>query len=167
MATPAEWAKGYARQADADFKTFMEIQALSVPRCHVLQFLHMACEKLVKAHLCQGGADLVAVQSSHAYIAKHLPRVLEEQMRVMNHKGSETRQVLGHARRLALEIDVLAPAVRRGGQRPDNCEYPWEDDGGTLHVPLDWSFQPLDLIKAPSGRTFPKLIRAAIDRLLQ
>ncbi|MGP0063486.1 MAG: hypothetical protein ACLQGP_07810 [Isosphaeraceae bacterium] len=44
---------------------------------------------------------------------------------------------MNHAHYLAREIEVLAPAVKRGGQRPDNCEYPWEDDAGTLHVPLD------------------------------
>lgn len=83
MATPAEWARGYARQADADFKTFMAIQALSVPMCHQLQFLQMACEKLVKAHLCQAGANLSALQKSHAYVGKHLPRVLGEQAPVL------------------------------------------------------------------------------------
>jgi hypothetical protein len=48
MATGAEWSTGYARQADADFKTFEAIQVLSVPECHKLQFLQMACEKLVQ-----------------------------------------------------------------------------------------------------------------------
>ena len=50
MATSAEWATGYARQADADFKTFEAVQDLSIPECHRLLFLQMACEKLVKAH---------------------------------------------------------------------------------------------------------------------
>jgi hypothetical protein len=61
---------------------------------------------------------------------------------------------------------VLAPAVKRGGVRPDNCEYPWEDDAGLLHVPLDWSFYPAQLIIIPAGRTFLKLVRCAIERLL-
>jgi len=61
---------------------------------------------------------------------------------------------------------MLAPAVKRGGQRPDNCEYPWEDAGGELHVPLDWSFAPANLLVAPAGRTFLKLVRESIDRFL-
>ncbi len=43
MATDAEWSLAYARQADADFCTFQLLQTLSVPECHRLQFLQMAC----------------------------------------------------------------------------------------------------------------------------
>lgn len=166
MATSAEWATGYARQADADFQTYEKIQALPVPECHKLQFLQMACEKLVKAHLCGRGTDPATLQGSHAYIANNLPVVLRQQAVVIHFTGGKVRAALNHARHLAQEIDALAPAVRRGGQRPDNCEYPWEDPGGTLHVPLDWSFQPSELIIRPAGRTVLKLIRGAIDRLL-
>jgi hypothetical protein len=34
MATAAEWAIGYARQAAADFETFESMQKLSVLQCH-------------------------------------------------------------------------------------------------------------------------------------
>lgn len=167
MATRAEWAIGYARQAAADFKTFESMQKLSVPQCHKLQFLHMACEKLVKAHLCWRGTDPATLQVSHAYVADNLPIVLRQEATFVNFTRGQVREVFKHARHLAQEIDVLAPAVKRGGQRPDNCEYPWEDDDGTLHVPLDWSFQPGQLILIPAGRTILKLIRGAIDRLLE
>lgn len=80
MATGDEWAAAYARQADADFQTFQKLQDLPVPDCHRLLFLQMACEKLVKAHLCGPvGTDPVAVQTSHAYIAGTLPVVLRQQ----------------------------------------------------------------------------------------
>ena len=167
MATSAEWAMGYARQADADFKTFEAIQSLEVPPCHMLQFLQMACEKLVKAHLCGEGADPAAMQTSHAYVANTLPVVIRQQAVVVNFVGGKAREAMKHARRLAQEIDVLAPAVKRGGRRRDNCEYPWEDDNAKLHVPLGWTFQPSQLIVLPAGRTILKLIRGAIDRLLQ
>ena len=51
MADHAAWAVGYARQSQADFQTFEKLQPMSVPECHKLQFLQMACEKLVKSHL--------------------------------------------------------------------------------------------------------------------
>ena len=79
MATGAEWSTGYARQADADFKTFEAILVLSVPECHKLQFLQMACEKLVKAHLCGEGTDPADLQTSHACVAHNLPVVLRQQ----------------------------------------------------------------------------------------
>jgi hypothetical protein len=166
MATSAEWAGGFARQTDEDLKTFEKMQDLDVPECHKLQFLQMACEKLVKAHLLEKGTDPATLQSSHGYVAKNLPLVLQQEAASANFRGGKAKEVMNLARRLAQEIEVLAPAVRRGGQRPDNCEYPWEDDAGTLHVPLDWSFQPSRLIVTPPGRTILKLIRGAIDRLL-
>jgi len=57
MADHAAWAVGYARQAQADFQTVEKLQAVSVPECHKLQFLQMACEQLVKAHLLRSAHD--------------------------------------------------------------------------------------------------------------
>ena len=165
MATNADWATGYVRQADADFTTFLALQDQPIPQCHQLQFLQMACEKLVKAHLCTEGTDPAALQQSHAYIAGTLPRVLQQQAVGMNFTGPKAKAVLKQSRHLSREIEVLAPAVKRGGHRPDNCEYPWEDGDGTLHVPLDWTFYP-SLLLAHGGRTFLKLVRSAIDRFL-
>lgn len=81
-------------------------------------------------------------------------------------KPKQLKWVLEHTRHLAREIEMLAPAVRRGGQRPDNCEYPWEDDSGEIHSPLDWTFTVSSLLTAPAGRTFLKLVRAAIVELV-
>ena len=166
MATSAEWATAYARQANADFTTFEALQPLAVPQCHKLQFLQMACEKLVKAHLCGVGTDPETLQQSHAYIAGRLPVVLRQQALFENLGRPKAKAVLKHAKHLAQEIELLAPSVKRGGQRLDNCEYPWQDGAGRLHTPLDWSFQPSLLVISPAGRTILKLIRRAIDRLL-
>ena len=166
MATTVDWSSAYARQADADFKTFEIIQDLHVPLCHKLQFLQMACEKLVKAHLCGLGTEPRNLQTSHAYIAGTLPVVLRHQAVLVNFTGKKAKKVLSRARIIAQEIDVVAPAVDRGGRRPDNCEYPWEDTVGTLRTPLEWPFNLAELILIPSGRTILKLIRGAIDRLM-
>jgi hypothetical protein len=167
MASASEWSRGYARQADADFKMFQMLEPLrDVEACHKLLFLQMACEKLVKAHLCGGGTDPVALQRSHGYVAGTLPVVLRQQAVAVNFTGPHARWVLQHAKHLSQEIEVLAPAVKRGGQRPDNCEYPWEDGDGNLRVPLDWSFHPARLLVVPAGRSFLKLLRGAMDRLL-
>ena len=167
MATNAEWSRGYARQADADFKAFLAFARIaSFTVSHKLQFLQMACEKLVKSHLCIEGTQPTSLQTSHAFIAGTLPVVLLQTARRLNCTGHLAKWVLRHSRHLAQEIELLAPAVKRGGNRPDNCEYPWEDQSGTLRVPLDWSFLPLQLLNAPAGHTFLKLIRVAIDSLL-
>jgi hypothetical protein len=93
-----------------------------------------------------------------------LPIIIRQQIAITNPKNASW--VLAHSEHLSREIEMLAPAVRRGGQRPDNCEYPWEDDKGKLHAPLDWSFAPSGLLLAPAGRTFLKLVREAISRHL-
>ncbi len=167
MATAAEWTVGYARQAEADFRTWETFQdSAAVPECHRLLFLQMACEKLTKAHLCDEGTAPELLQTSHAYTAKTLPVILRQQI---DHSGLNRRTagwVVAKSKPLAREIELLAPAVKRGGGRPDNCEYPWEDKAGTLHVPLDWTFVPTQLLTAGAGRTILKLIRDAIDRFL-
>jgi hypothetical protein len=166
MATPEEWTVGYARQAGADFATFLLLQENgSVPQCHKLQFLQMACEKLVKAHLVNGGADPSQLQSSHTGVAGTLPIVIRQQLIVSGVRTHNAQWNIQHARLIAAEIELLAPAVKRGGSRPDNCEYPWEDAGGNLHVPIDWKFKPSELLLAQAARTFLKLVQAAINRL--
>ena len=167
MATADEWSLAYARQASADFNTFDLMQSLDVPDCHKLQFLQMACEKLVKAHRCVTGTPAEDLQSSHVGVAVHLPRVLRQQAVFLNFGGMRAKEVLARAKALAREIELLAPSVRRGGQRPDNCEYPWEDSDGCLRSPLRWTFAPSQLIIAPSGPTILKLIRGAINRLIE
>ena len=166
MADRAAWSVGYARQARADLQTFEQLQAMSVPECHKLQFLQMACEKLVKAHLCSEGSDPADLQASHAYVARTLPVVLRQHAGSINYGGPAARTTLNRARLLAAEIEVLAPAVTRNGQRPDNCEYPWEDAIAELHVPLDWTFASSQLLVQHAGRMALKLIVGAIDSLL-
>ncbi len=164
MSDPEKWAKAFARQAQADFETWERLQTVAeIPECHKLLFLQMACEKLTKAHLCKAGSDPGAIQSSHAYVAKSLPIIIRQQISMSNPKNASW--VLKHSEHLAREIEMLASAVRRGGRRLDNCEYPWEDEGGRLHVPLDWTFTPSGLLSTPAGRTFLKLVRDAIFRL--
>lgn len=166
MADAKAWSAAYARQARADFNRYQALQVdPTAETCHRLLFLQMACEKLVKAHLCDAGSDPPELQSSHAYVKTHLPVVLRQEASFVHFSGKKAREVLRNSRHLAEEIDVLAPAVKRGGQRPDNCEYPWEDGSGNLHVPLDWTFYPAQLVVSPFGRTILKLIASAIERL--
>ena len=169
MSTPADWLVGYTRQADVDFRAWELYEKLPqalAAECHKLQFLQMACEKLCKAHLISNSAFPRDLQSSHAYIARGLPIVIRQQILDMRQNLNGMQGVLRHVRHLAQEIEVLNPAVDRDGRRPDNCEYPWDDSGGTLRSPLDWAFTPSQLLLVPAGRTFLKLLRAAIDRLL-
>jgi len=165
MSTLDEWAKGYARQAGADFENYLHFQGESkVPQCHKLQFLQMACEKLAKAHLCLAGTDPKVLQTSHAYIARTLPVVLRQQLIITPVGTHSAAWIMKHIQLLAAEIEMLAPAVKRGGTRPDNCEYPWEDPKGEIVVPIDWTFKLSSLLLINSAPTFLKLVLEAIKR---
>jgi hypothetical protein len=169
MSTPTQWLGGYARQADIDLRAWEPYekhpQAVA-SECHKLLFLQMACETLCKAHLILNKTAPEDLQASHAYIAAPLPVVIRRQLLDMRQSLNGMKGVMQHVRHLANEIEVLHPAVDRNGRRPDNCEYPWDDATGALRSPLDWSFSPSQLLTAPAGRTFLKILRVAIDRLL-
>ena len=169
MATAMDWERAFARQGRADLETFekMQLQEFSIPVCHMLQFLQMACEKLAKAYLCGTGSDPTVLQTSHAYVAKTLPIVIREQADHVNLGSQKTEGLVKRARHLFQEIEMLAPAVKRGGKRPDNCEYPWADDTETVHVPLDWTFHPAKFISDHAGRTILKLVKGAFARTLE
>lgn len=167
MASPDEWARGYARQAQADFQSWQAIETNDVAQpCHRMLFLQMACEKLCKAWLINSGTPPATLQSSHGYIANPLPLVIRAQLEFIGERLSNHRGLIGYTRRLANEIEVSNPAVDRGGQRPDNTEYPWEDGNHALHSPLDWPFTPLQLLQEKFGRTFLKLLHQSIERCL-
>jgi hypothetical protein len=127
MSGPADWVRALARQADADFRAWelfeKNPQALAA-ECHKLQFLQMACEKLCKAHLIRRGTPPQDLRGSHGYIANPLPVIIREQARRLRRNLDGMQRVLAQIRLLAAEIELLNPAVRRDGRRPDNCEYP-------------------------------------------
>ena len=61
----------------------------------------------------------------------------------------------------------MNPAVDRNGRRPDNCEYPWEDAAQILHFPLDWSFNPVHLLRDRFGPSCVKMLQLAVDRAVE
>lgn len=165
MATSAEWARGYACQARADFRTWQALEENEdVQPCHRLLFLQMACEKLCKARLIGGGTPPADLQTSHGYVANPLPLVIRAQLEYMGEKLSDKVGLLKFTRHLAAEIEVLNPSINPNGQRPDNCEYPWEDAALVLRSPLNWAFSPLHLLRERFGPSFVKLLHLAIDR---
>jgi hypothetical protein len=137
QATKDDWARGYARQALADLRAREVLVRAGAEKCHRLHFLQMAAEKTCKAHLIQGGND---VKNRHAYVASNLP-VLARHFYSMIHGDNEISQwELSEIKRLASEIEVLAPACDHGDFRKDNSEYPWENAKGEICIPCEYSF---------------------------
>jgi hypothetical protein len=172
MPTPGEWSSAFARQALADFDTWQALEsylalpagAQPLPVSLKLHFLQMACEKLAKAHLLLAGSKLTDLAQSHAYVAKTIPLIVREQMILNGENERVASSVREQCKKLAREIELLAPSVDYVGKRRDNCEYPWED-GGKAIAPAEWPFTSLHLLTAKEGRNILKRIREAIWRL--
>lgn len=159
-----EWSVAYAKQAVADLASFDRMKEIGgFVECHKLQLLQMGCEKLVKAHLCKAGSDPEDLQGSHAYTSSNLPIIFR--MLLSRFPVSNPSWVTQYTNQLAGEIEVLSPQVDRSKSRPDNCEYPWEDSNGTLHIPIEWSFSPSQMLTIPVARTFLNLINFAAKEL--
>ena len=171
MSNRVAWVQALARQADADFtgwELYQKNPAAVATECHKLLLLQMACEKLCKAHLVNTGADPNELRRSHGYTKTQLPRIIRAEMSFVDtskERNAKLKNVVSFTRRLAGEVEILSPAVKRGGQREDNCEYPWEVDG-RVFSPLDHSFSPSQLLLEEGGRAFLKALRLAIRRLL-
>ncbi len=165
MSTADDWQRAFAKQAKADFDTWERLQAdETIPRCHKLLFLQMACEKVVKAHLCGAGSDPDAIQGSHAYLGKNFQPIARIHY-ARRHKRAPDH-LLRQMCRLAREVELLSPAVDDGGSRRDNCEYPWKRSDGSLCVPANYSFPNLSLLTELPGRVFLKIVRDETSELL-
>ena len=128
------------RQADADFTAFEFVQNLPLPTCHKLHFLQMACEKLVKAHLCGVGTEPRTLQSSHAYVADTLPVVLRQQAVFVRFTGRNAKEVLARANSLLRRSTFLLRRLIAGEDAETIASIPWEDSRRGMRTPLDWTF---------------------------
>jgi hypothetical protein len=153
-ATDEQWARGYALQALSDLRARETLVHANAEKCHRLHFLQMAAEKACKAHLtAANGHD--HVRKSHAYIARTLPVIARDYYAKLNANNEIRGWEISEVRRLAHEIQVLAPACDEGDLREDNSEYPWEDGKGNICIPCKYSFPNID----DGNRAIIRLIR--------
>src|SRR5262245_33040916 len=119
MATHGEGGVAYAKQAKADLLARERLlEHTDVADCQGLHFVQMACEKSCKADLCGAGADAEKLQSSHAYVAAVLPIIAREQFaQESQHREKDRTWVMRAIRKLARQIELLAPSVKGGGEQ--------------------------------------------------
>jgi hypothetical protein len=159
------WTQAFARQAAADLDAREALVAIeSLADCQSLHFLQMACEKLCKASLIAGGADPADIQSSHAYVAKHLPAIVRQHMSREAGRLPRDNWIVDAIRPLARKIELLSPSVKDGGRSTQNCEYPWLADNGSVVAPADHKFD-FSILFSRSGVTLLKIIRRATEDL--
>lgn len=165
----AEFAAAFFAQASSDWQTYEYLtRAPSLPRCHPLHYLQMACEKLGKAYrLRNPSANVDAIVTRHLGFAQFINEYLRSPPILEDYKGQSARHktVCKTSSALAREIEKLAPAIDRT-HSPENAEYPWErgewDLGtGKVLVPCEYDYPALSLLDTQGGRAFVKLIERA------
>ena len=161
------WTQAFARQAESDLDA-REVLAAdpSLPTCHTLHYLQMACEKLCKASMIASGADPMEVQRSHASVAKHLPTIVKLYMSREAGRLPRENWIVSAIRPLARKIELLSPAVKDGGRSPQNSEYPWLAPDGSVTAPADHPFQ-FNILFDPAGVALLKIIRRVAFELRQ
>ena len=124
----------------------------------------MAAEKVCKAYLiAANGYD--SISFSHAYVAKNIPIIARHLYAALNSGSTMSKRQFSAIRRLAHEIEVLAPACNEEGRRRDNSEYPWLDDKGDIQVPCAYGFPNID-DTARNIIPLVKLIRLAAQKYI-
>jgi hypothetical protein len=61
---------------------------------------------------------------------------------------------------MARKIELLSPSVKDGGRSPQNCEYPWIAQDGTVTAPAEHKFD-FSMLFDRSGVALLKIIRQA------
>jgi hypothetical protein len=153
-ATNQDWARGYAKQALSDLDARDALVCANAKKCHRLHFLQMAAEKACKAHLTMANGH-ENVRKTHAYVAKHLPIIARQIYSMINDNNQIAQWEIMEIKRLAREIELLAPACDGGDVREDNSEYPWEDGRGDIRIPCEYNFPNID----DNSRPIIRLIR--------
>lgn len=152
--TNQDWAQGYAKQALSDLRAREMLVESSADKCHRLHFLQMAAEKACKAHLAMANGH-ENVRKTHAYVARNLPIIARHFYALSNNNNQLAQWEISEIRRLAHEIEVLAPACDGGDVREDNSEYPWVDSRGRVQTPCEYGFPGIN----DGDRTILRLIR--------
>jgi len=148
------WAKAFAKQSLSDLNVREALVTARVEKCHRLHYLQMAAEKVCKAFLSTSKGQ-GQVGRTHSVVERNLPILARQFYAVINSNNDMARWELSEVRKLAREIELLAPAIRDGGSREDNTEYPWLDSGGAIRIPCEHTFPGL----CDNSRTIVRLIR--------
>jgi hypothetical protein len=154
MPTDREWARAYARQALSDLHIRDLLAEAGAEKCHRLHYLQMAAEKTCKAHLTMGNGH-GSLRKTHAYVETVLPVIARHFYASIGTQSHLPVWQTEAVKRLAHEIEVIAPGCDAGDVREDNSEYPWIDGHGEVRIPCEYGFPGID----DGDRTILLLIR--------
>ncbi len=158
------WQAAFLQQARCDWDAYQRTRQTAWPSCHRLLFLQMATEKLSKALLVAGHSKLETIAQSHAAFVNFM-RLVGDNRKLQVALGMKKAQLRARFKRLlplAYKIELLAPALARGGPNP---EYPWKDASDNILAPANYAFPLIkQLQKTPQGTQLLKYIEIFILR---
>lgn len=168
QASAAQWARGYYRQAIADWEVWGRLTAEPVyPPYLALHVLQMSTEKLAKAYRLNGlNARIEDVNTSHKGFEGCVAAVLNVRGRQLFPSASATaqRQLRLRLQSLARDIERLSPSVDPMNT-PRNTEYPWQS-GPIIRVPCDDDFSELmRRLRTVDGARLLRVIQAVVVEL--
>lgn len=153
----------FLKQGRADYELCQHLQATSQARCHWLHALQMACEKTAKAYHAAAGSTLDELKESHLVFSAYLDKLKRNRairMLLPQEWQRADQYYWQQLRPIASAIERLVPGRHNTGE---NAEYPWEDAGRSIHIPLEHPFSEIirQLNNAP-GRNLIKLLNQSI-----
>ncbi len=163
-----DWADAFLRQGISDLGVHDLLASTlnaSLPHCHALHYLQMACEKLAKAYRIRDTSAALHGENGllrkHVGFSKFMSAFLLSPVVKRGYTGrtKQLEEVRRRALALAREVEKLAPAVD-DESAPANAEYPWQA-GEKVVAPYEYDFPNLSLLRGASGRTFLKLVHQA------
>jgi hypothetical protein len=160
----ADWATAYAAQSASDFALFEMLSSMAgIPRCHLLHYLQMACEKISKAYMFRDtDAAEEKLLTQHVVFSKFINAFFGSAEMRNRYAGKQAQlQIISKvANRIAREIEKLAPAVDRL-ESPSNAEYPWPSNGGVI-VPCSYDYPDLSSLQDAGSISFLKIVKEVI-----
>jgi len=158
------WAGAYHRQARSDWRLFRELFARpDHPRCHALQHLQMATEKLGKAYRFRDTDTPAArLRSEHGGFSKFLMMFIKRPELESLVTEPAVRSHLSTLPALGREVERLTPSID-GENHPQNAEYPWRS-GDLVVAAVDYSFPNLSFLHERRGLAFLKVVHLALER---
>ncbi len=162
-----DYQKLWWEQAKSDFSVFVLLSKQPVSPCHLLHYLQMSTEKLLKAYLWSSGSSS---PKSHKGIVSllrlwnsiHKEKKQQRIAKVFSSlKYNKFQNRIRWIMPIAHGLENLAPTLADKGP---NTEYPWPHESPT-HAPVNHDFAEWKMLETPCGRDLLRVIRIGIEKL--
>lgn len=132
-----DWASAHLHQAFSDYRMFKRIEDMDVEDSHKIYFLLKMSEKAALHYLTDGLQPPKKDHNSLLYFfkaARYEPLLRKRIQQKIRY--SSLIKKIERIEEFAKELHRLVSV----NQQLANCEYPWKDERGEIHVPAETEF---------------------------